>query len=545
VDRYLAVQKRPYKALVAFSGAVQDGAQSYTEASMNGGIPETQTARSFNRGEYRILIAANKFQTGFDQPLLHTMYVDKKLGGVGAVQTLSRLNRTHPGKEGTAVLDFANEADAIQAAFKPYYETTLLSEATDPDLLYDLAYRLRDYGVYTAEEVQAFAEVYFLGRKQDQPRLYQVLDPILRRVGERPLVEQREFRGELTDYIRLYAFLAQVLPFRDPDLEMLYMFARYLRSKIDIEQERLPVEIQENINLDTYSVVETSKGRISLPRGQGIVDPQGPQSQYGPAPETLEPLSQIIAELNARFGDQNINPAAVGQVLERLQEDPGLAASARVNTRENLFLTFEQKAIDEFQDLVDSNFNLYKRITDDQDFGHYFINLLFDQYMQQNRQAAELIHQQESKTLEFKSTLRWDLKEGRKNDRDITHAALKTIAAFLNTDGGDLLLGVADDGSVVGIEQDRLDNDDKFMLHLMQVVRNGLGDRAATLLDPHTEMIEGKTVCLVSCRRSPEPVYLSWKGVEKRPGGDFYVRQGPGSRRLSDDDIVAYVATRF
>jgi predicted HTH transcriptional regulator len=121
---------------------------------------------------------------------------------------------------------------------------------------------------------------------------------------------------------------------------------------------------------------------------------------------------------------------------------------------------------------------------------------------------------------------------------------LKTIAAFLNTEGGDLLIGVADDGQVLGIDHDRLDNDDKFMLHLAQVVRNGLGARASTCIDPKTQIADGKTVCLVSCKRSPEPVYLRWKGLEKTPKGDFYVRSGPGTVRLAEADVETYVATR-
>ena len=141
VDRYLAELGNPFKALVAFSGTVQDGGQSYTESGMNT-IPEAQTARTFEIPEYRFLIVANKFQTGFDQPLLHTMYVDKKLGGVNAVQTLSRLNRIHPDKQSTMVLDFTNESDEIKASFEPYYETTILSEATDPNLLYEKQGRL-------------------------------------------------------------------------------------------------------------------------------------------------------------------------------------------------------------------------------------------------------------------------------------------------------------------------------------------------------------------------------------------------------------------
>ncbi len=151
----------------------------------------------------------------------------------------------------------------------------------------------------------------------------------------------------------------------------------------------------------------------------------------------------------------------------------------------------------------------------------------------------------ESKTLEFKSTLRWNLKEDRKDDKHVTHAVLKTIAAFLNTEGGDLLIGVDDDRNVLGIENDRLGNDDEFMRHLAQVVRNGLGDRAGTCIDPKTQVVEGKTVCLVSCQRSPEPVFLKWKGLEKAEEGDFYVRSGPGSVRLSPEDARAYIATRF
>ena len=153
VDRYLGELGNPFKALVAFSGTVQDGGQSYTETSMNR-IPEAQTARTFESPEYRMLIVANKFQTGFDQPLLHTMYVDKKLGGVNAVQTLSRLNRTHPDKVATMVLDFTNESDDIQAAFQPYFETTLLSEATDPNLLYEIQTRLKTFPVFVDDDVE-------------------------------------------------------------------------------------------------------------------------------------------------------------------------------------------------------------------------------------------------------------------------------------------------------------------------------------------------------------------------------------------------------
>src|SRR5262249_32691538 len=163
-------------------------------------------ARAFERPENRFLIVANKFQTGFDQPLLQTMYVDKKLGGVNAVQTLSRLDRTHAEKKATMVLDFANEADDIKAAFEPYYETTLLSEATDPNLLYEAQTRLAAFPVYTESEVAEFATIYF-DPKMTQDRLYGAVAPVCSRFSELTHEEKLDFRSQLSDYVRLYAFL--------------------------------------------------------------------------------------------------------------------------------------------------------------------------------------------------------------------------------------------------------------------------------------------------------------------------------------------------
>ena len=545
MDRYLADRGYSFKSLVAFSGTVQDGGQSYTESGMNG-VPETQTASTFEQAEYRFLIVANKFQTGFDQPLLHTMYVDKKLGGVGAVQTLSRLNRTHPRKSGTLVVDFANDADAIQAAFEPYYEATLLSEATDPNLLYEIETRLSAFPVYTPADVNAFAQVFF-DPKGTQDGIYKVLLPLVDRFESLGLEERHEFRGQITDYVRLYAFLAQVLPFTDADLEKLYQFTRYLRRLLPSDQPELPKEVQQNIDMESYRIQETSRGAIRLDRGNGVLDPAGTKGGHTPQPEELEPLSRIVAELNERFG-LNLGPEhrlTLDQMMERLADDAALDAAARVNTRENVRLTFNQKVESVIQDIVDSNFDLYKRITDDAAFGETVKNFLFDQYLRGHRSAEALIKRGESKTLEFKSTLRWSLNENRKDDKGVTHAVLKTIAAFLNTEGGDLLIGVADDGSIVGTEPDQLETDDKFLRHLAQVVRNGLGDRAGTCIDPNTQIVEEKTVCVVSCQRSPEPVFLRWKGLEASPEGDFFVRSGPGTVKLPPESAQEFIRTRF
>ena len=279
VDEYVAERGYPFKALVAFSGAVQDGGHSYTEPGMNG-FSEAQTAKSFERSEYRFLIVANKFQTGFDQPLLHTMYVDKKLGGVNAVQTLSRLNRTHPEKKGTMVLDFENEADEIKAAFEPYYETTLLSESTDPNLLYEIQTRLAAFPVYTETDIDAFAKVYF-DAKATQDRLYSVLAPMVERFKALSREEQHEFRSQLTDYVRLYAFLAQVLTFADADFEKLYVFARYLRRLLPPDRAELPREVQQNIDMESYRIQQTASGRIPLERRPGVLDPVSTKTGTG------------------------------------------------------------------------------------------------------------------------------------------------------------------------------------------------------------------------------------------------------------------------
>jgi type I restriction enzyme R subunit len=545
IDRYLAERGYPFRALVAFSGTVQDGGQSYTESNMNG-FPEAQTARTYEGSSYRFLIVANKFQTGFDQPLLHTMYVDKKLGGVNAVQTLSRLNRTHPEKKGTMVLDFANEADEIRAAFEPYYETTLLSEATDPNLLYEIQGRLAAFPMYAETDVEAFAKLYF-DPKATQDRLYAELAVVVARFPSLSEEEQVDFRGQLTDFVRLYAFLAQVLTFADTDLEKLYVFARHLRRLLPADRAELPREVQQNIDMESYRIEQTGGGPITLERRPGVLEPVASKAKHGKSPEELAPLSRIIAELNERFG-LSLGPehrVTLGQMMEKLDDDAALDAAARVNTRENVRLTFDQKVEHVIQEIVDSNFDLYKRITDDVAFGETVKNFLFDQYLRAHRNAEELIKRGESKTLEFKSTLRWNVKEDRKDDKNVTHAALKTIAAFLNTEGGDLLLGVADDGSIPGVERDQLETDDKFMLHLAQVVRNGLGDRAGTCIDPRMQVVQGKTVCVVSCQRSPEPVFLKWKGLETTTEGDFFVRSGPGTVKLTTDSAIAYIRTRF
>jgi len=381
VEKYLKEKKYPFKALVAFSGAVNDGGMKYMEASMNG-FPESQTAKTFKRDEYRFPIVAYKFQTGFDQPLLHTMYVDQKLGGVRAVQTLSRLNRVHLGKEETMILDLANEASEIQKAFEPYYDRTVLREGTDPNLLYDIQTRLERFHFYDQAEVDHFAEIYF-SPKGTQDKLHGALVPIVDRYSGVPEEDRVEFRGHLTDFIRLYAFLSQVIPFADPELEKLYVFSKLLLRKLPVSREKLPVEIQENIDMESHRIEKTGSGNISLSRGTRKLEPMGPKGTRLPPIEEMEPLSQIIFELNQRFGTDFTDEDKVFIELleEKLAGDVALEASVRVNPPENARLTFDHVVSDKLQGMINSNFKFYKQVTDDHEFAKVFFDWLFERYL--------------------------------------------------------------------------------------------------------------------------------------------------------------------
>ncbi len=387
VDRYLKEKGYPYKALVAFSGTVHYGGIDYTETNMNG-FPETHTAETFKQDAYRILIVANKFQTGFDQPLLHTMYVDKKLGGVSAVQTLSRLNRTYAGKNETMVLDFANEAEEIQKAFAPYYEKTLLAEGTDPNLLYDLQTKLAGLHFYTEGEVNRFAEIYF-DAKGTQDKLYAALEPVIERYKEALDGEKADFKGHLTDYVRLYAFLSQVITFVDTDLEKLYVFGRLLLRKLPASWERLPVEIQQNIDIESYRIKQTSKGKIALPRGTTEIEPIGPKEIYTLGHGELEPLSQIIQELNEHFGTDftEDDKLCIREIEQRLAGNEALEASVRVNPPENARLTFDLVVNDLLQDMIDGHFKFYKQVNDDPEFAKTFLDWLFERYLGRSKKG--------------------------------------------------------------------------------------------------------------------------------------------------------------
>lgn len=298
---YLIERKSPYQAIVAFSGEREYGGVKVTEASLNG-FPSNKIEEKIKEEPYRFLVCADKFQTGYDEPLLHTMYVDKVLAGIKAVQTLSRLNRAHPQKHDVFVLDFMNNTDTIQAAFSDYYRTTILSDETDPNKLHDLKSDLDSYQVYAPEDIEQLVEFYLSGSDRDK------LDPILDTcvaVYKNQLDEdgQVDFKGKAKAFNRTYGFLASILPYTDAEWEKLSIFLNFLIPKLPAPiEEDLSKGILEAIDMDSYRAEKQAVVKLQLPDSDAEIEPV-PTSGHGFKSEPeLDRLSNIIKSFNDQFG---------------------------------------------------------------------------------------------------------------------------------------------------------------------------------------------------------------------------------------------------
>ncbi|KIC65700.1 DEAD/DEAH box helicase, partial [Kocuria rhizophila] len=271
----LAARKSPYRAVVAFSGEHEYKGLKVTEASLNG-FPSNAIAEQVKTDPNRVLVVANKFQTGYDEPLLHTMYVDKALSGVLAVQTLSRLNRAHPAKHDTFVLDFANDAEEIQRAFEPYYRTTVLAEETDANKLHDLVNDLDAFGIYTPEQVEEFVGRYLAGERRDQ--LDPLLDTSVAEYIELPDEDdQVKFKGDAKAFLRTYNFLSTVLPYGSAEWEKRSIFLDHLVPKLPApKEEDLAAGILENIDLESYRAEKLKAMKIALDDEDGTLAPIPP-----------------------------------------------------------------------------------------------------------------------------------------------------------------------------------------------------------------------------------------------------------------------------
>ena len=364
-DKYIADKSyRGIKTLVAFSGTVIDhdaaGAE-YTEVSMNKGIREKEIPERFGTEEYQVLIVAEKYQTGFDQPLLHTMYVDKRLAGIQAVQTLSRLNRTHPGKGETFVLDFVNEPDDIRMAFQPYYEQTLVGERAEPQQLYELQAKLDKEQVYYKAEVEEFAKVFYKPKVNQTPtdhaRINACIDPAVGRYNNLDREDRELFRKNLVAYRNLYSFMSQVIPFQDTDLEKLYSYIRFLLTKLPRDDRGPIYKFDDDVALKYYRLQKISEGAISLEPGkQEAVD--GPTAVgTGIAKGEEIELSKLIDILNDRFGTE-FKPGDqlfFESIREDAIADSNLRQAAMANTMENFGYVFRKALEGLFIDRMDQN----------------------------------------------------------------------------------------------------------------------------------------------------------------------------------------------
>ena len=379
-DRYIKEKGYQIKSLVAFSGTVQDDKLpdvSYTEEGMNLGLGQKELPEKFASQEYQVLLVAEKYQTGFDQPLLHTMYVDKRLAGIQAVQTLSRLNRIHPLKEDTFVLDFVNDRDEIREAFKTYYEGAEMGAEVDPSRLYQIKGELDATGVYLAEEVARFCDVYFKPKQKqsvlDHQAMNAALDPAVSRFTVRQAddeTEAEEWRGKLQAFRNLYGFLSQVIPYQDSDLERLYVFLRHLAAKLPRRKTGTAYQFDDEVRLEYYRLQKISEGSISLKDGP-------PQRLDGPTevgsglarPQSMA-LSQLIDVVNERFGTDfnQADQLFFDQIVEVAMTDEGLRQAAVVNPADKFELVFKHLLEKLFIERMDQNEDIFVRFMNDAPF---------------------------------------------------------------------------------------------------------------------------------------------------------------------------------
>ena len=318
VERYLAENAyTDIRPLVAFSGTVTDPDTGieYTEPGMNPDavtgkpISEAALPARFESPDYQVLLVANKYQTGFDQPLLCAMYVDKRLDGVQAVQTLSRLNRMIPGKDAPFVLDFVNDAENIFGAFKPYYDKTELAEPSDPSQLEVLKHELDQPQIYFWSEVEAFAQVFYKPTERQGPAYHALLQrhlqPAVDRFNAVEDEDQREeFRAKLSGYVKVYAFLSQIVPYADPELEMLYSYARFLLPHLPLDRDSTVIKVGDDVELQYYRLQRIFSGAIAVKDGEARYIKSPTDVGTRKAKDEKAPLSEIIDVLNERFGTQ-------------------------------------------------------------------------------------------------------------------------------------------------------------------------------------------------------------------------------------------------
>mgnify|MGYP000227011969 CR=1 FL=1 len=383
VKAYLQEIKSPCKAIVAFSGEHEYQGQKVTEASLNG-FSSNLIPEKIVEDPYRFLIVADKFQTGYDEPLLHTMYVDKPLSGIKAVQTLSRLNRAHPQKHDTFVLDFMNDADTIEAAFADYYRTTILSEETDPNKLHNLKSDLDAYQVYAPAHVDDLVKLYLGGADRD--RLDPILDACVATYNEQLDEDgQVDFKGKAKAFVRTYGFLASILPYTNAEWEKLSIFLNFLIPKLPApKEEDLSKGILEAIDMDSYRVEVRSALAIALPDKDAEVEPV-PTSGGGRKPEPeVDRLSNILKAFNDQFGSvdwkdaDKIRKVITEEIPEKVAADRAFQNAKKNSDKQNARIEHDKALLRVMTELLADHTELFKQFSDNPSFKKWLTETIFN-----------------------------------------------------------------------------------------------------------------------------------------------------------------------
>ena len=341
-----------YSCLVAFSGSIYHNGADNTESSLNSsnGLEGSSIPNGLKDPRFRILIVSSKFQTGFDEPMLQSMYVDKKLGGVQCVQTLSRLNRTMSGKNETFVLDFANKIEDIQASFADYYTTTHLSGETEPDALYDLLHEIEQYNVYTEYELRGFCTEFYSHREDDSGLQPWLNEPVRNYEDNFNDEEKDDFKSKIQSFCRLYSYIAQIASFKEERWEMSYVFLRYLNKKLP-KGMKTTLDLSDSIDLGSLRIQMIGESNISLPKNGGELDPITGGSGGGQPEEELTPLSEIIKQINEFHGSnlKEEDRVTLEQVTDELKKDQHLidVMNAR-NSKEDIKSEIDKLMMDAF-----------------------------------------------------------------------------------------------------------------------------------------------------------------------------------------------------
>jgi len=378
----LTERRSPWQAIVAFSGEHEYGGQKVTEASLNG-FPSSLIPDKFREDPYRFLVVAEKFQTGYDEPLLHTMYVDKMLSGIKAVQTLSRLNRAHPQKHDTFVLDFANDADTIQKAFEPYYRTTILSAETDPNKLHDLKADLDGYQIYNTAQVDSLVERYLGGADRDR------LDPILDACVAVYLEQldedgQADFKGKAKAFVRAYNFLVAILPYNNADWEKLSIFLNFLVPKLPAPKEDdLSKGILEAVDMDSYRVEVKASIEIALADVDAEIEPVPTSGGGRTAEPELDVLTNILKAFNEQFGNvdwkdaDKIRQIITEEIPARVAADKAYQNAKANSDQQNARIEHDKALQRVMTDLLSDHTELFKQFSDNAGFKKWLTDTVF------------------------------------------------------------------------------------------------------------------------------------------------------------------------